>query len=465
MNPQPYDLIVIGGGPGGYVCAIRAAQLGLKAAVVEKESLGGVCLNWGCIPTKSLLHTTDLLNTIRDDVKAGVFSGQVTPNLPAIVAQSRQVAARLSGGIKYLLDKNRVTVIEGHGKLAGKGTVTVERVNGSPLTLTSDHIVIATGARASAPPGFEPDDKHIVTYRSALIPDRIPASMVILGGGVIGMEFASFYNALGTAVTVAEMSDRLLSGIDEDCAAVVRKQLIRRGVKFVMGAKAAVASKNENGVDLTLTQNGKTIDLRVAQVLVATGISANIETIGLETTGVTVTNGRIVVDGFCQTSEPGIYAIGDVGAAPWLAHKASHEGVICAEFVAGKHPTPLSVQQIPNCIFTDPQIASIGLTESQAHVVGHDVKVGKFPLMANGKALAIGAPEGMVKVVFDGKTRRLLGAHLVGPEVTEMVQGFAIALAMKCTMDDLAHVIFPHPTLSEAMHEAVLAADNRALHF
>jgi dihydrolipoamide dehydrogenase len=464
MAVQGFDVVIIGGGPGGYVCAIRSAQLGLKTAVVERESLGGVCLNWGCIPTKALLHASDILSEARHGIGAGLYSGSLSANLDAVVGHSRQVAGRLSGGIKYLMDKNGVAVFTGHGSLAGDMMVEVHSAKGDPVTLHAKSIVIATGAKAGAPPGFTPDGKRIVTYRGALTPDRLPKSMLVLGGGVIGMEFASFYNAMGVAVTVAEMADTILAGQDADVVAVVRKQAIKRGIKFALGARARIVGQDDDGIDIVLSQAGKETTSRVEQVLVATGISAVIDELGLERTKVELSGGRIVTDQYCRTAEPGVYAIGDVGLPPWLAHKASHEGIVCAEHMAGKAPHPVDPAHIPGCIFTNPQIASIGLTEAMAAEQGRVVTVGKFPLMANGKALAIGSAEGLVKVIFETGTRKLLGAHMVGPEVTEMIQGFAIAIRMGATIDDLTGVVFPHPTVSEAMHEAVLAADGRALH-
>ncbi|MGQ9366092.1 dihydrolipoyl dehydrogenase [Azospirillum sp. A39] len=465
MADMNYDVIVIGGGPGGYVAAIRAAQLGLHTAVVEREHLGGICLNWGCIPTKALLRTAEVMHLARHASDFGLSVKDVGFDLGKVVERSRKVAAQLNGGVKHLLKKNKVTVIDGQGKLAGKGQVAVTK-GGAPVgTFGAKHIIIATGARARTLPGLEDDGKLVWTYKKAMTPDRFPNSLLVIGSGAIGIEFASFYNALGAKVTVVEVMDRILPVEDEEISGLARKAFEKQGMRIITGAKAGNLRKSADSVTVAVEAKGKTEDITVDRVIVAVGISPNTENLGLETTKVKLDRGHIVTNGMCETDEPGVYAIGDVTGAPWLAHKASHEGVICVEHIAGKHPHPLDVRMIPGCTYSHPQIASVGLSEAKAKEKGYQVKVGRFPFIGNGKAIALGEPEGLVKTVFDAKTGELLGAHMIGAEVTEMIQGYTVAKTMETTEAELMHAVFPHPTLSEMMHESVLDAYGRAIHF
>ncbi|MBI5120570.1 MAG: dihydrolipoyl dehydrogenase [Rhodospirillales bacterium] len=458
-NPSDtnFDLIVIGAGPGGYVAAIRAAQLGMKVCVVEKAHLGGICLNWGCIPTKALLRSAEVYRLMQHADSFGLASPNPGFVLEKIVARSRTVAAQLQAGVKHLLKKNKVTVVEGHAKLAGKGKVAVE--NGP--TLTAPHIIIATGARARVVPGLEPDGDLVWTYKEAMIPKSFPKSLVVVGSGAIGIEFASFYQALGCQVTVVEMMDRVLPVEDEEISALARKQFEGQGMKILTSASVTGLKKGKDEVTVTLGEG----EIKAQRVLVAVGVSPNIENIGLEECGVKLEKGRIATDAMMRTNVPGIYAIGDVTAPPWLAHKASHEGVICVEAIKGLNPHPLHPRSIPGCTYAHPQVASVGLTEKMAIEAGHEVKVGRFPAMGNGKAIALGETEGLVKTIFDAKSGELLGAHMIGPEVTEMIQGYCIARTLETTESELMQTVFPHPTVSEMMHEAVLDAWGRAIHF
>jgi dihydrolipoamide dehydrogenase len=466
MSDTSFDLIVVGGGPGGYVAAIRAAQLGLKTALVEREHLGGICLNWGCIPTKALLRTAEVANLIRH---AGDFGLSVTGfgvDLPKIVERSRKVAAQLSGGVKHLLKKNKVTVFDGQGKLAGSGKLAVEKDGKKVADLTGKHIILATGARARALPGLEPDGKLVWTYKEAMVPTEMPKSLLVVGSGAIGIEFASFYRSLGVEVTVVEVIDRILPVEDAEISAFAHKSFEKQGMKIITGASVKALKKSATNVTATIESGGKSQDITVDRVILAVGIVGNVENLGLEGTKVKVEKTHVVIDEYCRTGEPGVYAIGDLAGPPWLAHKASHEGVICVEKIAGvKDVHPLNVTNIPGCTYCTPQIASVGLTEAAAKAKGHDVKVGKFPFIGNGKAIALGEPEGLVKTVFDAKTGELLGAHMVGAEVTELIQGYTIAKTMETTEAELMHTVFPHPTLSEMMHESVLAAYGRAIHY
>jgi dihydrolipoamide dehydrogenase len=458
-NPSDtnFDLIVIGAGPGGYVAAIRAAQLGMKVCVVEKAHLGGICLNWGCIPTKALLRSAEVYRLMQHADSFGLASPNPGFVLEKIVARSRTVAAQLQAGVKHLLKKNKVTVVEGHAKLEGKGKVAVE--NGP--TLTAPHIIIATGARARVVPGLEPDGDLVWTYKEAMIPKSFPKSLVVVGSGAIGIEFASFYQALGCQVTVVEMMDRVLPVEDEEISALARKQFEGQGMKILTSASVTGLKKGKDEVTVTLGEG----EIKAQRVLVAVGVSPNIENIGLEECGVKLEKGRIATDAMMRTNVPGIYAIGDVTAPPWLAHKASHEGVICVEAIKGLNPHPLHPRSIPGCTYAHPQVASVGLTERMAIEAGHEVKVGRFPAMGNGKAIALGETEGLVKTIFDAKSGELLGAHMIGPEVTEMIQGYCIARTLETTESELMQTVFPHPTVSEMMHEAVLDAWGRAIHF
>ncbi|MBF0356685.1 MAG: dihydrolipoyl dehydrogenase [Alphaproteobacteria bacterium] len=461
MSEQAFDLVIIGAGPGGYVAAIRAAQLGLKTAVVEKAHLGGICLNWGCIPTKALLRSAEVYRLMQHADSFGLASPNPGFDLGKIVARSRAVAAQLQAGVKYLLKKNKVTVIEGHGRLAGKGRVAVE--NGP--TLSAAHILIATGARAKLVPGLEPDGDLVWTYKEAMTPKAFPKSLLVVGSGAIGIEFASFYSGLGCKVTVVEMLDRILPVEDEEISAMARKSFERQGMTILTSASVKGLRKEAGQVCVTVEAGGKSSEITAERVLVAVGVSPNIENLGLEGTGIKIERGHIVTDAMMRTGEPGVYAIGDVTAPPWLAHKASHEGVICVEAIAGLSPHALHPRSIPGCTYASPQVASVGLTEKQAKEQGFDVKVGRFSAIGNGKAIALGEEEGLVKTVFDAKTGELLGAHMIGAEVTEMIQGYCIARTLEGTEAELMQTVFPHPTLSEMMHESALDAWGRAIHF
>jgi len=460
-----FDLIVLGGGPGGYVAAIRAAQLGLKAAVIERENLGGICLNWGCIPTKTLLRSSEINHLLHNLDEFGFKVENISFDLAKIVKRSRSVAKQLASGVGHLLKKNKVASFDGDGRLAGNGTVTVTK-GASVTTLSAPHIIIATGARARQLPGLESDSTLIWAYRDAMVPAVMPKSLLVIGSGAIGIEFASFYRNMGAEVTVVELLDRILPVEDEEISSLARKAFEKQGIKILTGAKVTAAKKNANSVTATIDVGGKTHEMTVDRVISAVGIVGNVEDIGLEGTKVVVERSHIVIDEWCRTGEPGIYAIGDVTGAPWLAHKASHEGVICVERIARVNDVhPLDIGNIPGCTYSRPQIASVGMTEAKARAAGHEVKVGRFPFIGNGKAIAMGEPEGLCKTVFDAKTGELLGAHMIGAEVTEMIQGYVIARTLETTETELMHTVFPHPTVSETMHESVLGAYGRAIHF
>ena len=464
MTDNTFDVIVLGAGPGGYVAAIRAAQLGMKTAVVEEKHLGGICLNWGCIPTKALLRSAEVLELMRHAKDYGLKADAASFDFQAIIKRSRAVSRRLNRGVGHLLKKNGVTVLEGRGRLLGGGKLAVTgKAEGE---YAARHIIIATGARPRDLPGLERDGKLVWSYFEALNPDRLPKSLLVVGSGAIGMEFASFYNALGVDVTVVEIMDRILPAEDAEIAQIARRQLEKSGIRILTGGKVAKLDKGRETVTATIeTGEGKSETLTVERVLSAVGVVANIEDIGLEEAGVKTERGIIRVDGFLRTSAPGVYAIGDVAGPPMLAHKAEHEGVICVEKIAGlDNVHPMDRDQIPGCTYCHPQVASVGLTEEEAKKRGHEVRVGRFPFLANGKAIALGDDQGLVKTVFDAKTGQLLGAHMVGPEVTEMIQGFVIAMKLETTEEELMHTIFPHPTLSETMHESVLDAWGRAIH-
>ena len=466
MADTSFDVIVVGGGPGGYVAAIRAAQLKLKTALVERADLGGVCLNWGCIPTKALLRTAEIYHYLSHPDDYGLSAKAVTFDIGKVVKRSRAVAARLSGGVGHLLKKNKVAVFDGHGRLDGKGKVRVEEDGKAVAELAGKHIILATGARARSLKGLEPDGKLIWTYMEAMVPEVMPKSLLVIGSGAIGIEFASFYRTLGAEVTVVEILPRILPVEDEEISAQARAAFEKQGMTIHTGTTVAGLKKGVKGVTATIEAEGKKSELAVERVILAVGIVGNVEDIGLEGTKVKVDDGHIVIDAWCETGEPGIYAIGDVAGPPWLAHKASHEGVICVERIAGlKGVHPLDVSRVPGCTYCHPQVASVGLTEKAAVEAGHQVRVGRFPFIANGKAIALGEPEGMIKVVFDAQTGQLLGAHMIGAEVTELIQGYGVAMTLETTEADLMHTIFPHPTLSEMMHEAVLDAYGRAIHF
>jgi len=465
MADTSFDIIVVGGGPGGYVTAIRAAQLGMKTACVEREHLGGICLNWGCIPTKALLRSAEIGHLLQHADAYGFSASNVTFDLKKVVERSRKVANQLSSGVKHLLKKNKVTVFDGHGRLGGAGKLKVEK-DGKPVAdLTAKHIVLATGARARALPGLEPDGKLVWTYKEAMVPPTMPKSLLVVGSGAIGIEFASFYRTLGADVTVVEVLDRVLPVEDAEISAFAKKAFEKQGMKILTSATVKALKKGADNVTATIEAGGKSQDVTVDRVILAIGIVGNVENLGLEGTKVKVEKTHVVVDGYGATGEPGVYAIGDLAGPPWLAHKASHEGVICVEKIAGvKGVHPLAVGNIPGCTYCMPQVASVGLTEQAAKDQGYDVKVGKFPFIGNGKAIALGEPEGLVKTVFDAKTGELLGAHMIGAEVTELIQGYTIAKTMETTEAELMHTIFPHPTLSEMMHESVLAAYGRVIH-
>jgi dihydrolipoamide dehydrogenase len=466
MSDQAFDCIIVGGGPGGYVAAIRARQLGLRTALVERDELGGICLNWGCIPTKALLRTADLRHAISEAGEFGLEVGDVKVDWSRVIARSRSAAARLSKGVAHLMRKNRVEVFAGSARLAGAGAVRVEPGGAEPFLLRAPHIVLATGARARALPGITPDGERIWTYREAMVPPAMPRSLLVIGSGAIGIEFASFYRDLGAEVHVVEILPRILPAEDEEISAFARRAFERHGIAIHTEARIESLEQAAGGLRARISrQPGEAFELDVERAILAVGVTGNVENLGLEGTRVRVERGHIVVDAWCRTDEPGVYAIGDVAGPPLLAHKASHEGVLCVERIAGHADArPLDRSRIPGCTYSRPQIASVGLTEHAATQGGRAVRVGRFPFQGNGKAIAIGEKEGLVKTVFDAATGELLGAHMVGAEVTEMIQGFGLARALEATEAELAHAIFPHPTLSETMHEAVLAAYGRALH-
>jgi dihydrolipoamide dehydrogenase len=465
MAEQSFDLVVVGGGPGGYVAAIRGAQLGLKTAVVEREHLGGICLNWGCIPTKALLRTSEINHLLQHLPDYGFAPVEAKFYLDKVVKRSRAVAKQLSSGVAHLMRKNKITVFDGSGRLAGKNTLTVDK-DGKPIaTLKSPHIILATGARARELPGVEADGKLIWTYKDAMVPTNFPKSLLVIGSGAIGIEFASFYLNMGAAVMVVEVLPRILPVEDEDISAFAHKAFEKQGMKILTGANVKAASKNPNSVTVAVEANGKSQDITVDRVISAVGIVGNVEGIGLDGTAVKVDRTHVVVDEYGRTGEPGVYAIGDLAGPPWLAHKASHEGIVCVEKLAGLNDVhPFGTGNIPGCTYCRPQVASVGMTEAKAKEGGYSVKVGRFPFIGNGKAIALGEPEGMVKTVFDAKTGELLGAHMIGAEVTELIQGYVIARQLETTETDLFNTVFPHPTISETMHEAVLDAYGRVIH-
>ncbi len=460
-----FDVIIVGGGPGGYVTAIRAAQLKLKVAIVEAKHLGGICLNWGCIPTKALLRSAEVKHMLDHLPDYGFSAENVQVDLKKIVARSRGVAKQLSGGIGHLMKKNKVAVYDGYGKLAGSGKLEVSK-DGKPVAqLQAPHIILATGARPRQIPGLEVDGKQIISYFEAMVPETLPKSLLIMGSGAIGIEFASFYRDLGVEVIVVEMLGRILPVEDAEISALARKSFEKQGMKILTSATVKKAVKGKDSVKVTVEAGGKEQVFEVEKVISAVGIVGNVENLGLDGTKVKVERTHIVVDEFGRTGEPGVYAIGDVAGPPWLAHKASHEGVVCVEAIAGKNPHPFKTWNIPGCTYARPQVASVGLTEAKAKEAGYEVRVGRFPFIGNGKAIALGEPEGLIKTVFDAKTGALLGAHMVGAEVTEMIQGFVIARQLEATEADLMETVFPHPTISEAMHESVLDAYGQVIHF
>jgi dihydrolipoamide dehydrogenase len=464
MAAQSFDVIVIGAGPGGYVAAIRASQLGLKVAIVEREHLGGICLNWGCIPTKALLRSAEVFHLMHRAKDFGLAATGVSFDLPAVVARSRGVAKQLSGGIGHLMKKNKVTVFMGAATLPKKGTVSVKTDKGTE-ELTAKSIIVATGARARELPGLEADGDLVWSYKHALVATRMPKKLLVIGSGAIGIEFASFFNTLGADTTVVEVMDRILPVEDAEISAFAKKQFVKQGMKIL--EKAGVKKldrKPGQGVTAHIEQDGKITTHDFDTVISAVGIVGNVENLGLEALGVKIDRTHVVTDEYCRTGVEGLYAIGDIAGAPWLAHKASHEGVMVAELIAGGHPHPIKPNSIAGCTYCHPQVASVGLTEAKAKEAGYTIKVGRFPFIGNGKAIALGESEGMIKTVFDAKTGELLGAHMIGAEVTELIQGYVVGRSLETTEEDLMNTVFPHPTLSEMMHESVLDAYGRALH-
>ena len=464
MAEQSFDIAIIGSGPGGYVAAIRASQLGLKTAIVERERLGGICLNWGCIPTKALLRTSELYHTLQRADEFGLQVNGVAFDLDKLVKRSRSVADRLSKGVAGLMKKHKIQVIEGEGRLAGKSKISVK--NGKDMAeVTAKHIVLATGARARTLPGLEPDGKLVWTYKEAIVPDAMPKSLLVIGSGAIGMEFASFFSDLGAETTVVEILDRILPAEDDEISALALKAFKKQGMTIHTGAAVEKLEPGKTSVKATIKNAKGEETVEVERVILAVGITGNTENLGLEDAGVKVDKGHIVINEWGETGAPGVYAIGDVAGPPWLAHKAMHEGVVCVEKIAGLNNVhPLNVSNVPGCTFCRPQIASVGLSEKAAKGAGREVRVGRFPFVGNSKAIALGETDGLVKTVFDAKTGELLGAHMIGAEVTELIQGFTVAKTLETTEAELIQSIFPHPTLSEMMHESVLDAFGRVLH-
>ena len=464
MSAKAFDLIVIGAGPGGYVAAIRAAQLGLKAVIVERENLGGICLNWGCIPTKAMLRSSEVFHLMHRAKEFGLGAENITYDLDAVVKRSRGVAKQLSSGIGHLMKKNKITVVMGEATIPAKGRVTVKTDKGTE-ELTAPNIVLATGARARELPGLEADGDLVWSYRHALVPPHMPKKLLVIGSGAIGIEFASFYNTLGADTTVVEVMDRILPVEDEEIATFARKSFQKQGMKILEKSTVKQLDRAKGSVTAHIEKDGKVEKMTFDTVISAVGIVGNTEGLGLEALGVKIDRTHVVTDAYCRTGVEGLYAIGDIAGAPWLAHKASHEGVMVAELIAGGHPHPVKPESIAGCTYCHPQIASVGLTEAKAKAAGHDIKVGRFPFIGNGKAIALGEAEGMIKTIFDAKTGELLGAHMVGAEVTELIQGYVIGRTLETTEEDLMNTVFPHPTLSEMMHESVLDAYGRALHY
>ena len=463
MDAKNFDLIVIGAGPGGYVAAIRGAQLGMNVAIVERENMGGICLNWGCIPTKALLRSSEVFHLMHRAKEFGLSVEKPNFDLGEVVKRSRKVAGQLSGGISHLMKKNKVTTVMGTAKLTGKGKVSVTTEKGVE-ELTAKNIVLATGARARELPGLEADGQMVWTYRHALQPPHMPKKLLVIGSGAIGIEFASFYNTMGADTTVVEVMDRVLPVEDAEISAFAKKQFVKQGMKIMEKAMVKQLDRGKGTVTAHIEVGGKVEKHEFDTVISAVGIVGNCEGLGLEELGVTIDRTHVVTDEYCRTGVEGLFAIGDIAGAPWLAHKASHEGVMVAELMAGMHPHPVKPESIAGCTYCHPQVASVGYTEAKAKELGFDAKVGRFPFIGNGKAIALGEPEGMIKTVFDAKTGELLGAHMVGAEVTELIQGYVIGRQLETTEEDLMHTVFPHPTLSEMMHESVLDAYGRVIH-
>jgi dihydrolipoamide dehydrogenase len=464
MAQDSYDMIVIGAGPGGYVAAIRGAQLGLSIAIIEREHMGGICLNWGCIPTKAMLRSAEVFHLMHRAKEFGLSATGIDYDLEAVVKRSRKVAGQLSSGISHLMKKNKITVVMGQARLAGKGSVAVKGDKGEQR-LSSKHIILATGARARELPGLEGDGDLVWTYKDALTPPRMPKKLLVIGSGAIGIEFASFYNTLGSDTTVVEVMDRVLPVEDAEISAFAKKSFTAQGMKIREKSMVKQLDRGNGKVTAHIETGGKTVKEEFDTVISAVGIVGNVEDLGLEAAGVTVDRTHVLTDEYCRTGVEGLYAIGDIAGAPWLAHKASHEGVLVAELIAGKTVHPIKPGSIAGCTYCHPQVASVGMTEAAAKEAGHDIKVGRFPFMGNGKAIALGEAEGLVKTIFDAETGELLGAHMIGAEVTEMIQGYVIGRQLETTEEDLMHTVFPHPTLSEMMHESVLDAYDRAIHF
>lgn len=460
-----YDVVIVGGGPGGYVAAIRASQLGFKTAVIEKEQMGGICLNWGCIPTKALLRTSEINHLLHSLDAYGFKADNVSFDFKKIIERSRAVSAQLATGVRHLMKKNKVVILEGTAKIKGRVGSEVELIVDDKTVVKASHVILATGARARQLPGLESDGKLIWTYREAMVPEKMPGSLLVVGSGAIGIEFASFYRLMGAEVTVVEVLDTILPVEDREISSLARKSFEKQGIKIHTGSIVKSLKKNKDSVTATLESGGASQELTVDRVILAVGIVGNTENLGLEKTKIAVDRGHIVTNEWCATAEPGVYAIGDVAGGPWLAHKASHEGVLCVEKIKGlKTAHPMKKDNIPGCTYSYPQIASVGLTEDAARARGGEIRVGRFPYLGNGKAIAMGETEGLIKTIFDGKTGELLGAHMIGAEVTELIQGFCLAKTMEATEQEIMDTIFPHPTLSEMMHESVLDAFGQVIH-
>ncbi len=464
MATQEFDLVVIGAGPGGYVAAIRASQLGLKTAIVEREHMGGICLNWGCIPTKAMLRSSEVFHLMHRAKEFGLKADGIDYDLDAVVKRSRAVAKQLNSGVGHLMKKNKVAVVMGEATLPAKGTVSVKTEKGTE-TLKAKNIILATGARARELPGLEADGDLVWTYKHALVPPRMPKKLLVIGSGAIGIEFASFYNTLGSETTVVEVMDRILPVEDAEISAFAKKSFTKQGMTIMEKAMVKQLDRGKGTITAHIETGGKVEKHTFDTVISAVGIVGNTEGLGLEALGVKIDRSHVVTDAYCRTGVEGLYAIGDIAGAPWLAHKASHEGVMVAELIAGKNDVhPVKPESIAGCTYCHPQVASVGYSEAKAKELGFDIKVGRFPFIGNGKAIALGEPEGMVKTVFDAKTGELLGAHMVGAEVTELIQGYVVGRTLETTEEDLMHTVFPHPTLSEMMHESVLDAYDRVIH-
>ncbi len=463
MADKSFDLIVIGAGPGGYVAAIRGAQLGMKVCIIERENLGGICLNWGCIPTKAMLRSSEVFHLMHRAKEFGLKAEGISYDLDAVVKRSRKVAGQLSGGIGHLMKKNKIIVVMGDATIPARGKVSVKTDKGTE-NLTAKNIVLATGARARELPGLEADGKLVWTYRHALQPVHMPKKLLVIGSGAIGIEFASFYNTLGADTTVVEVMDRVLPVEDEEISAFAKKSFEKQGMKIMQKAMVKKLDRAGDKVTAHIEVGGKTVTKEFDTVISAVGIVGNVENLGLEELGVKIDRTHVVTDEYCRTGIDGLYAIGDIAGAPWLAHKASHEGVMVAELIAGKHAHPVKPESIAGCTYCHPQVASVGYTEAKAKELGYEIKVGRFPFLGNGKAIALGEEEGMVKTIFDAKTGELLGAHMIGAEVTELIQGYVVGRQLETTEEDLMNTVFPHPTLSEMMHESVLDAYDKVIH-